>query len=143
MRPVLYTTPNFTSVIIIANPITESEDIMPNITFNFYCPTCKSKNVEYHMKEGIAECDTPVGTIQTTEDRAYCATCGTQLHSTELRNINYMLMVRATMALWRTQNPNGTKKQCRRALGLTQETVSRFWDNCMQELPQRYDKEDV
>lgn len=110
-----------------------------SINFSFYCPECKARGVEYEMKEGIAECDTPVGTIQTTEDRAYCKACGTQLNSNELRNINYMLMVRATMALWRSKNPDGTKKQCRRALGLNQETVARFWENCMQELPQRYD----
>ncbi len=91
------------------------------------------------MREGIAECDTPVGTIQTTEDRAFCKKCGTQLHCRELRDVNYILMVRATMALWREQNPNGTKKQCRRALGLNQDTVAYFWDNCMQELPKRYD----
>lgn len=112
---------------------------MEKLRFKFYCPTCKTKEVEYEMKEGVAECDTPVGTIRTTEDRAYCKACGTQLNCTELRNINYMLMVRATMALWRSQNPDGTKKQCRRALGLNQETVARFWENCMKDLPKRYD----
>lgn len=111
-----------------------------NICFNFYCPTCKEHNVEYEMKEGIAECETPVGVVQTTEDRAYCKTCNTQLNCRELRDINYILMVRATMALWREQNPDGTKKQCRRALGLTKETVAQFWENCMAELPRRYDE---
>lgn len=112
------------------------------VKFSFYCPTCQMKDVEYEMREGLAECDTPVGMIQTTEDRAFCKKCGTQLHSRELRNVNYILMCRATMALWREQNPDGTKKQCRRALGLNTETVNRFWDNCMQELPKRYEEED-
>lgn len=107
--------------------------------FVFYCPTCKTRGVEFEMREGLAECETPVGLIQTTEDQAFCKTCNTRLHSTELRNTNYLLMTRATIALWRTQNPDGTKKQCRRALGLTQDTVARMWDHCMDELPERYD----
>lgn len=110
-----------------------------SITYDFYCPECKIRGVEYEMKEGLAECETPVGTIQTTEDRAYCKTCGTQLNSKELRDVNYILMVRATMALWKEQNPKGTKKQCRRALGLTERVVAQFWDNCMMELPKRYE----
>ena len=112
---------------------------MDKITFQFYCPTCKQRGVEYEMKQGLAECDTPVGTIQATEDRAYCKVCGERLECRELRDINYILMVRATMALWRDQNPDGTKQQCRRALGLTQETVARFWDNCMKDVPRKYD----
>lgn len=111
------------------------------VKFTFKCPNCKADPAEYEMREGLAECDTPVGTIQTTEDRAFCKACGTQLYSRQLRDINYILMVRATMALWREQNPDGTKKQCRRKLALTKETVEKFWDNCLQELPKRYEDE--
>ena len=112
------------------------------VKYSFYCPECKEKDVEYRMEEGLMECDTPVGTIQATEDRAFCCKCGTRLHSRELQNVNYILMCRATMALWREKNPKGTRKQCRRGLGLTEKTVMQFWDNCMQELPKRYDEGD-
>ena len=106
--------------------------------FKFRCPTCKTNEAEYEMREGVAQCDTPIGTMQITENRAYCKVCGTQLNCNELRNMNYILMVRTTMACWRNKNPNGTRKQCRRALGLNQATVNKFWDNCMNELPKHY-----
>lgn len=114
-----------------------------SIKYTFKCPKCQEENVAYEIRTGLAECDTPVGTIQTTEDRAFCKKCGEQLNSRQLRDVNYLLMVRATMALWRDQNPKGTRKQCRRALGLNKETVETLWDSCMQELPKRYDDEDV
>lgn len=113
-----------------------------SVKFTFKCPKCNLDNAPYQMHTGLMECDTPIGTIQATEDRAFCKNCGEQLHSRQLRDTNYLLMVRATMALWRSQNPDGTKKQCRKALGLTKDTVQFLWDNCMKELPKRYDDEE-
>lgn len=109
-----------------------------NSKFSFYCPKCKAKDVAYEFREGLAQCDTPIGTVETTNKRAYCLSCGSELFSRELRNMNYLTMVKATMGLWRSQNPNGTKKQCRRALGLTTETVAQFWDLCMIDIPKYY-----
>lgn len=126
--------------VIIDTTNNESEHIMNN-HYIFKCPKCKC-DVDYVTKQGIAECDTPVGTIQTAEKQVFCATCGEQLFSRQLRDENYILMVRATMALWRSQNPQGTKKQCRRKLGLNKATVDNLWNHCMSELPVRKDETD-
>lgn len=112
-----------------------------SVKYTFKCPKCKQDNVPYEIRLGLTECDTPVGTIRATEDRAFCKQCGEQLYSRQLRDVNYMLMVRATMALWRNQNPQGTRKQCHRALGLQKRTVDTFWESCMKELPKRYEEE--
>ena len=99
-----------------------------------YCPKCKEK-VEYDLKDGIAECDTPVGVVQTVIDKLYCKKCGAELSNRALRDYNYLLMVKAGMGFWRKQNPDGTKKQCRRALGIpNKETVDVFWNICLEEV---------
>lgn len=100
-----------------------------------YCPKCK-KQVDYTIGDGLAECETPIGVVQTVIDKIFCKECTQEIMTRALRDYNYLSMVKSTMGFWRKQNPEGTKKQCRRALGIpNRQTVDTFWDICMDDVP--------
>lgn len=98
-----------------------------NINNIFYCKKCE-KNVTVTPLWGKHESDTPVGTIRADNAVAYCPDCGKELNNNSMNNFNSLIMSFAAVAEWRKQNPNGTKKQCRRALGMFKDGFDQLWE---------------
>ena len=98
-----------------------------NINKTFYCANC-GKNVEAEILRGTNRTDSPVGYIKATTPVANCPECGKKVHNRTLDDINSIILTMAAIAEWRKQNPEGTRKQCRRKLGLKEEIVMAFWE---------------
>jgi len=93
----------------------------------FYCPNCGG-NKTIDPIQGKHDSETPVGYLRVVTAVAVCPDCGRELHNDSLDNFNSIVMASAAIAEYRKKYPDGTKKQCRRKLGLQEETVRAFWD---------------
>ncbi len=75
----------------------------------FTCKKCK-KIVPYRIEDGIAECDTPIGTVRQVYFRAYCEECGEELNSCDLKSYNYFAMVVGTVGFLEKEASRWDKK---------------------------------
>ena len=96
----------------------------------FVCHKCNEK-FEIEPIMGKTECDTPIGTIRVAALIAKCPQCRTLLNNRTIQEKNSRPMTEATIREWRKRNPDGTKKQCRRALGLQADAVDKMWNAAM------------